>query len=146
MNEKTIQENNSQTEKSFLQEFDDHLRRESVMMISQCSAWYILVTSKLSTSLRFPFISYNLPYSSSYCHCLRLNSTLSLISEFFTLFYFAIFMISFVSLHFYIPHSCYYFVLSYHYSMSSTCFITTDCNSTILLISIITPYLPSIPH
>ena len=54
INEKNVQENNAQTEKTFLQEFDDNLRRESVMIVSQCSAWYILVTSKLGTSLRLP--------------------------------------------------------------------------------------------
>lgn len=62
INEKTIQENNTQTEKMFLQEFDDNLRRESAMVTSQCSMWFILVASKLSDSLRLPLL---IPYTVS---------------------------------------------------------------------------------
>ena len=63
-----------------------------------------------------------------YLHCFWSKNSLF----YFILFYFTILMISFESLHFKISHSCYYFVMFYHYSMSSACFIISDCNNTIL--------------
>lgn len=70
INEKTIQVNNTQTEKMFLQEFDDNLRRESATVTSQCSVWFILVSSKLSDSLRLPLL---IPYT--VCRSSHLTAT-----------------------------------------------------------------------